>query len=189
MKCSIIIPVYFNEGTIYKTYKLVSEELETNTFVNSFEFIFIDDGSKDGSLEELLKVKSERSEVKIIKFTRNFGQVPAIYAGYKYATGDFVITMSADLQDPPELISDMIYEFGNKAAEIIVCSRNEREESLFRKVTSGIFYKAMKKLSFPNMPKGGFDFVLISKNVLEILNGQNESKLFGRVKFYGVDTL
>lgn len=178
MKLSVVIPVYYNEGSLKPTHQKILSLIDSCETVNDFEFIFVDDGSKDGSYNELLKIKECNDKISIIKLTRNFGQVAAIYAGYKLATGDIIVTLSADLQDPPELIINMIHAYENKEGEIVICSRIDRDEGLLRKITSKMFYKTMKTLSFPNMPTGGFDYVLISNKVLTYLNGRNESNTF-----------
>jgi dolichol-phosphate mannosyltransferase len=176
---SIIIPVYYNEGSIEKTFDILNKSVISKNTGLSCEIIFIDDGSKDNSLNEILRLKEKHPDlVKVIKFTRNFGQVQAIYAGYKYAQGRCLINISADLQDPPELINEMINCHVKDGFEIVICTRESREDSYFKRKTSDIFYKLIKKLSFPNMPSGGFDFVLISSKVKEILSGKYESNPF-----------
>jgi dolichol-phosphate mannosyltransferase len=177
--CSIIIPVYYNEGSIEKTFNILDEIVFSKNKRLSFELIFIDDGSKDNSLNEILGLKNKYPEiVRVIKFTRNFGQVAAIYAGYQYARGKCMINISADLQDPPELINKMIDFHLKEKYEIVVCSRESREDSYFKRKTSNIFYNLIKKLSFPNMPSGGFDFVLISNKVKELILEKKEANPF-----------
>jgi dolichol-phosphate mannosyltransferase len=106
--------------------------------------------------------------VTIIQLTRNFGQVAALLAGYHHATGRCVITMSADGQDPPELINDMLHGFYKENYEIVICARSGRDESGYRVVTSRLFYYLMQKLTFRNMPEGGFDFCLMGRRALEV---------------------
>jgi dolichol-phosphate mannosyltransferase len=176
---SIIIPVYYNEGSIEKTFNILKEKVISKNKELNCELIFIDDGSKDNSCNEILALKEKHPDlVKAIKFTRNFGQVSAIYAGYRYAKGKCLINISADLQDPPDLINRMItYHFKNEY-EIVVCNRESREESYFKSKTSDMFYNLIKKLSFPNMPSGGFDFVLISSKVKNIILEKREANPF-----------
>lgn len=176
---SIIIPVYYNEGSIEKTFNVLLEQVISKNNDLKCEIIFIDDGSKDNSFNEILGLKEKYPDlVRAIKFTRNFGQVPAIYAGYKYAKGKCLISISADLQDPPELINQMITYHLNDKYEIVVCTRESREDSYLKRITSDIFYKLIKKLSFPNMPAGGFDFVLISSKVKNIILEKTETNPF-----------
>ena len=178
MDISVIIPVYFNEGSINKTYEVLKSEVFDNFPNLKFETIFIDDGSKDGSLEEILKIKESNESVKVIQFSRNFGQVAAIYAGYEVAIGKGIINIAADLQEPPNLLIEMIGSFIREEASIIVGQRTGREESYYRKITSEFFYVVMRKLSFPNMPNGGFDVALISKEVKNKILELNESNPF-----------
>ena len=97
MDCSVIIPVYYNEGSLLRTFSLVKEELEKFQLVTKYEIIFIDDGSMDGSYDEMKKIySSDPSHVKLVKLTRNFGQVSAMKAGYQLAKGRCIINISAE---------------------------------------------------------------------------------------------
>lgn len=177
---SIVIPVFFNQGTLKKTYHTLREEVITRNPDRTCEVIFVDDGSRDGSLEELVQLKEAypKENIKIIKFTRNFGQVAAIKAGYQMATGKCVINISADLQDPPGLINQMLDHFYNDNYEVVVCTRESRDEAYLKRKTSRMFYGIIKRLSFTNMPIGGFDFVLISNKVKTIILDRPESNPF-----------
>jgi len=189
MDVSLVIPVYFNEGSIRKTFVQISEVLKSNNYVKNYEIIFIDDGSEDSSLDEILKLKAEfpNENIKVIKFTRNFGQVAAIRAGYSFSNGKIIINISADLQDPPALINRMIEAHLNEKYEVVICTREAREESYFRRKTSSIFYKLIKYLSFKNMPEGGFDFVLISDKVKNAILSNSEANPFwqGQILYLG----
>lgn len=176
---TILIPVYFNEGSLTKTYELILEQVVSVLPNYSYEIIFVEDGSKDNSFKELLEIKAkDPSNVKIIKFTRNFGQVSGFMAGYQLARGKCIINISADLQDPPSLIVDMIKSHFEEGYHLVIATREAREESGYRRITSQLFYNAMKSLSFPNMPKGGFDFALVSSAVRDIIVAQNETNPF-----------
>lgn len=177
---SIVIPVFYNEGTLKRTFNIIQDEVVQKNKEMSWELIFIDDGSGDGSLKEILALRDENphAKIKIIKFMRNFGQVSAIAAGYQIAKGKCIINISADLQDPPELINQMLDYFYNDQYEVVVCTRESREESFFTRKTSSIFYSIMKKLSFANMPVGGFDFVLISAKVKDVILSCTEANPF-----------
>jgi dolichol-phosphate mannosyltransferase len=176
---SIVVPVYCNAGELKKLHSALLTDVVQKNPEKSYEIIFVDDGSPDGSLLELLQIKEEDSaHVKIIKFSRNFGQVPAIKAGYKLASGKCVVNISADLQDPPELINEMLAHFFEKGIEVVICHRIAREESVMRSLTSKISYKLIKKLSFPDMPEGGFDFVLLSARVRDVVLNLHEANPF-----------
>lgn len=179
VKCSIIVPVFCNYGSLKKTYEAIVVNVIEQMSNTDFEFIFIDDGSLDDSFQELLELsKTATYTVKILKFSRNFGQVPAIYAGYAKATGDVIVNISADLQDPPELIIQMIDAYRNDNFDIVICAREARDEGIFRRLTSAVFYALIRKLSFKNMPQGGFDYVLISKKVKNILLSNKDTNPF-----------
>jgi dolichol-phosphate mannosyltransferase len=187
---SIVIPVYCNQGSLEKTYDKLREEVIAHNKEKSYEIIFVDDGSYDSSFVELTVLRSRDPEhVKLIKLTRNFGQVAAITAGYHLAHGECVINISADMQDPPALINDMLDAYFNENFEIVICTREAREETLFRTITSKIFYKIIKKLSFNNMPIGGFDFVLISEKVKKIILSKQEANAFwqGQILWTGIN--
>jgi len=176
---TIVVPVYFNEGSITKTHTLIREQVVAQNPDLTHEFVFIDDGSKDGSFAELLELKKAHPDtVRVIKFTRNFGQVAGFMAGYALARGKCVINISADLQDPPSLINEMLQGYFKENYELVICTRQAREESGYRRFTSKLFYTLIKKFSFPNMPEGGFDFALISHKVRDIILAQDERNPF-----------
>lgn len=185
---SIIVPVYFNEGSISKTLWTIYKSVIKVRKDKLFEIICVDDGSKDNSLQEILNVKAEFGElIKVIKLTRNFGQVNAILAGYHAAKGKCIINISADMQDPPELMIEMIDAFFNEQIPVVIGVREARDENLFRKKTSNFFYYLMRKLNFSNMPLGGFDFALLGKEVVDVICNSNESNPFwqGQILYTG----
>lgn len=188
---SIVIPVFFNEGTLVETMSRIKRDVFAVNPGYSFEIIFVDDGSGDGSMNELLRIYEENAPfAKIIKLTRNFGQVNALLAGFHYAQGKCVVAISADGQDPPSLINEMIHYHFEEHYEIVVCSRRSRDESLYRSGTSRFFYWLMRKLSFPHMPSRGFDFVLLGRRALDLLLMQKETTPFfqGQILWMGFNT-
>ena len=108
MKISFVVAVYHNEGALSKTHEKIKSVFASDLPQHDYEIVFVDDGSKDGSLREILSLREQDSRVKVITFTRNFGQMAAMLAGFNEATGDAVINISADLQDPVELIPQMV---------------------------------------------------------------------------------
>ena len=191
MDCSVIIPVYFNSGTLYSTFEKVKFVLSQNAHIGKYEILFIDDGSGDNSYNELLEIRKQNPGlIKIIKFTRNFGQIAAIMAGYQNSIGRCVVNISADMQDPPELISEMLTEYYERNTEIVICYRSDRNESTYRKFTSRFFYWVMRKLSFTSMPQGGFDFVLMGRNAINAICSTYESNTFwqGQILWTGYST-
>jgi glycosyltransferase involved in cell wall biosynthesis len=188
---SIVIPVYFNEGSLKQTMESIKREVIEQNPHYTCEVIFVDDGSGDNSLEELLRICQENPEiVKIIKLTRNFGQTNALLAGFAHAKGKCIIAISADGQDPPSLIDDMLNAHFTEGYDIVVCTRKGRDESYYRIITSKIFYSLMKKLTFPNMPKGGFDFFLLSERAMQVFLSNIDAHPFfqGQILWMGYRT-
>ena len=175
-KISIIVPVFRNEGTLHKTYIGLISNLKDLSKSFSYEIIFINDGSDDNSLKELLKIRKIDKNVKVIDFVRNFGQLSAILAGFKHAKGDALIHISADLQDPPALTAQMIakWEMGYK---IVACERVGREDDLISRIASKIFYGVIK-ISSPKMPRGGFDYFLLDRKVYKTILSFDERNSF-----------
>jgi dolichol-phosphate mannosyltransferase len=174
-KISICFAVYNNEGSLTILYNNIVKIFEIYFPKYILELIFVNDGSKDNSLQEIKNIKETTNDnrIKIISFSRNFGQIPAIIAGWENATGDCVINMAADLQDPPEQCIAMIkeWEIGN---DIVISYRNSHKTSFFRKITSKIFYS----LLLPKAPPGGFDFALIDRKPMDVINSLKEYNRF-----------
>ncbi|RPI17568.1 MAG: glycosyltransferase [Ignavibacteriae bacterium] len=173
---TIIIPVYMNEGSLYPSYINLTGMLKEFCDEFNYEIIFINDGSKDKSGEELCSIKKIDDRVKIISFTRNFGQLSAIYAGFGHAEGDLLVTISADMQDPPELISQMIRKW-QEGYKFVACKRTEREDSFIAEFSSKIFYRIIN-MTIPQMPRGGYDCFLLDKIVYKKIFDLDERNNF-----------
>ena len=172
-KVSIVIPVFNNEESLEILVKELNiERAKWKTY--KFEYIFIEDGSSDNSLKCLLNLKEEFPRlIKVVAFSRNFGQLAAMRAGYAQASGDLLISISADLQDPTTLVSEML-DLNNQGFEIVACNRLGRNDGMFSKVTSKLGY-ALLRNKVTNIPKGGFDVFLFTakiKDQLLMLNGR-----------------
>lgn len=168
MKISFVIPVYRNEGSIHRTYKTIKSIFSAALTAYKYEMIFVDDGSDDGSLSEILNIRKRDSHVKAIIFTRNFGQMAAMLAGFKEASGDAVVNISADLQDPVELIVKMVKKW-RAGSEIVVCYRTDRSDSFIARLSSRFAYGALR-LSNSQIPSGGFDFIMMGRKALNTFN-------------------
>lgn len=186
MTLSFVIPVFRNEGSITPTYDALVSLVGKLDF--GYEFVFVNDGSDDGSMAELMRLHNADNKVKVISFSRNFGQVAAIIAGFEEAKGDAVIMMSADLQEPVSLIEEMVSKW-RSGNEIVICHRIDREDGFIANNTSRVFYKLMKYAN-PKMPDGGFDFVLLGRQALDAFNQINERNRFfqGDVLWLGFST-
>lgn len=168
-KISVIVPVYYNEESLPVLFarlqdveqKLLQKEIE-------LELIFIDDGSGDGSLRELLKIKKQRPETKVIKLSRNFGAINASKTGAQFATGDCFVILAADLQDPPELILEMAGKW-LVGAKFVICVRRKREDSALSSFFSFLYYKLLRLYVVKDYPEGGFDLALMDKVMLPYL--------------------
>jgi glycosyltransferase involved in cell wall biosynthesis len=185
---SCVLPVYFNEGELTNTFNdLKSQVIDVNPDYSA-EVIFVDDGSGDGSYAELVRLRKENPGlVKIVKLTRNFGQVSALMAGFSQARGSCIVALSADGQDPVELINEMIKGHFDEHYEVVICHREERDESYSRKLTSEVFYSLVRRLSFSNMPVGGFDYFLLGRRALQVLlrNAEAHPFLQGQILWTG----
>ncbi len=168
MKVSFVVAVYHNEGAISKTHEKIQSVFSNELTHYEYEIVFVDDGSRDGSLQEILRLKEQDSRIKVITFTRNFGQMAAMLAGFKEATGDAVINISADLQDPVELIPQMVEKWQG-GSETVICYRTDRSDTLFSKLFSRLAYGVLR-ISMPQIPPGGFDFVLMDRKVMDAFN-------------------
>lgn len=172
---SIIIPVFNEEQNITPLLK----RLQPIVSKYSYEIIFIDDGSSDNTLNEVKKQAFKNKNIKLISFTRNFGHQVALTAGYQVASGNSIITMDADLQDPPELI-DKLVEKWKKGFKIVYSQREERDDSLFKRTTASFFYRLINFLSDTPIPKDVGDYRLLDREVVDFLNKLPEKSRFLR---------
>ena len=181
-KVSLVIPMYYEEQVAEECYKRVTKVLKG---IKNYEYevIFVNDGSKDKTLEILESIAKEDKNVKVVSFSRNFGHQAAVTAGLKYVTGDAIVIMDADLQDPPELIPDML-RYWEDGYEVIYGKRKTREgESAFKLLTAKAFYNILNKLSDVEIPKDTGDFRLVDKKVVDVINSLPEHNKFLRGLF------
>ena len=182
-KVSVVIPMYYEEEVAEICYDRVSTVLRKLSDKYEYEIIFVNDGSKDKTLSILKNIADNDKCVKIISFSRNFGHQAAVTAGIKYVTGDAVVIMDADLQDPPELIPEMLklWEDGN---EVIYGKRKTRKgESVFKILTAQMFYSFLNAMSEVEIPKNTGDFRLVDRKVIDVINNLPEHNKFLRGLF------
>ena len=181
-KISVVIPVYNEEQVINECIKRITQVLEKlDEYEN--EIIIIDDGSRDNTLSLLEEMAENNSETKILSFSRNFGHQAAVTAGLKHVTGDAILIIDADLQDPPELLPQMmeLWEAGN---DVIYGKRKARKgESHFKLMTAKMFYNTLNLLSDVEIPKDTGDFRLVDRTVVDIINELPEHNKFLRGLF------
>lgn len=181
-KISIVIPAYNEEEVLNKLIERLAI-LINNTPKYEFEVIFVNDGSKDKTLEILEEIAQKEKRLKILSFSRNFGHQAAVTAGIKYVTGDAVVIIDADLQDPPELIPQMI-ELWEQGNEVIYGKRKKRKgESAFKLLSAKMFYKTLNALSDVEIPKDTGDFRLVDRKVINVINQMPEHNKFLRGLF------
>lgn len=182
---SLVIAVYRNERALTQTYTRIKSVFEATLAAYDYEMVFVDDGSDDGSLAELLSLRAQDPRVKVLSFTRNFGQMAAMLAGFRAVKGDAAINISADLQDPPELIAEMVKQW-ESGIELSICYRTDRQDGLGAKLMSRIAY-GLIRMSIPKIPAGGFDYVLLDRKVVDAFNGMDVRNRFfqGDILWYG----
>ena len=166
-KLSIIIPCYFNEENIPVTAKELINNEKLFPEEVQFEYILVDDGSKDNTLREILAFKDIfPGKVIAIKLAGNVGSYNAVVAGMEYASGDCTVIIAADLQDPPELMVKM-YEYWKQGFKLVMGNRQDRQETVVQKYLSNTFHWIMKTIALKNIPDGGFDYVFFDKQIRE----------------------
>lgn len=162
---SVVVPVYFNAPSLpllFERLCKVEDTLKTKGL--DLELVFVDDGSGDDSLRELLKIREKKEAVKVIKLIRNFGAVAAIKTGVRMMTGDCFVILAADLQSPPELICDMVDKW-LAGAKYVACIRKKRKDPLFSNIFSWLYYKIVKYFIMADYPQGGSDYSLMDREL------------------------
>lgn len=181
-KISVVIPMYYEEDVANECYNRTKKVL--NGLENyDHEIVFVNDGSKDKTLPILKEIATKDEKAKVISFSRNFGHQAAVTAGLKFVTGDCILIIDSDMQDPPELLVDMLklWEDGN---EVIYAKRKTRKgESKFKLMTAKMFYNVLNNLSDVEIPKDTGDFRLVDRKVVDVINSMPEHNKFLRGLF------
>lgn len=175
---SIIVPVFNETDCIQEMHQRVSEVM--NSTGETWEMVIVDDGSRDGSTNQIRELGNKFTYVKPVIFARNFGHQIAVTAGLDYSRGKAVIIIDADLQDPPEVILDLIKKWRD-GYEVVYAIRGEREgESWFKTFTASFFYRLIQKITDVNIPLDTGDFRLMDRKVVNVLNSMREKHRFLR---------
>ncbi|MFZ2206778.1 MAG: glycosyltransferase family 2 protein [Microgenomates group bacterium] len=173
---SIIVPVFNEQHNISPLLERLIPIVEKY----DYEIIFVSDGSSDKTVDEIKKHSTSNNKIKCLNFYRNFGHQMALTCGYRYSKGDCVISIDADLQDPPEVIYEMI-GLWKKGAKVVYAKRKTREvDSYFKKQTASMFYKFINFLSETPIPDEVGDFRLLDKEIVQFLNNLSEQSRFLR---------
>lgn len=187
-KISIVIPVYYNEENLLPLYRDIKEKFIDVT-TDTYEIVMVDDGSKDQSWSVMQELAEMDSNIKTIHLSRNFGSHAAILCGLTHCTGDCAVVKAADLQEPTELILQMV-ESWKKGNNVVLAVRSGRDESKSQSLFANLYYWLVRKTALPNMPKGGFDVYLLDRKVIEVLDRLDEknSALTGQILWSGFKT-
>ena len=177
MLLSIVLPAYNEEQNISNTAKVLAGLLEENSI--DYELVFISDGSRDATFEQIQRAAGENPRIRGAEFSRNFGKEAAIFAGLGLAAGDAVVVMDCDLQHPPEVVPEM-WKLWRSGAEVVEGIKESRgKESLAHKLSAGLFYRIMSKLIKMDM-NASSDFKLLDRKVVDVLLSLPERNTFFR---------
>jgi dolichol-phosphate mannosyltransferase len=188
MKVSIVIPVYYNEDNLRPLYTDIKEKFISQIDYD-YEIVMVNDGSKDKSYQVMQELAELDSNIKIISLSRNFGSHAACLCGLANTTGDCAIIKAADLQEPTELLLEMV-ESWKSGNNVVLACREGREESKAQAGFANLYYWIVRKTSLPNMPEQGFDVYLLDRKVINVLNSLDEknSALTGQILWSGFKT-
>ena len=175
---SIVVPIYNELDNIPELYRRMRDVMSATR--SAWELVLVDDGSSDGSTEAILGLAKNDQHIRPVIFARNFGHQVAITAGWDYARGDAVIIMDADLQDPPEIIPELITKW-REGYEVVYAVRAEREgEGWFKKMTASLFYRIVHRITDIKIPVDTGDFRLMDRKVVDVLKTMHEKYRFPR---------
>lgn len=188
MKVSVVIPVYYNEENLRILYDDLKEKF-INKIDYAYEIVMVNDGSKDKSYEVMKELSERDRNIKIISLSRNFGSHAAILCGLAHCTGDCAVVKAADLQEPTELILEMVDSW-KKGNNVVLAVRDGRDESKGQAFFANFYYWLVRKTALPEMPKQGFDVYLVDRKVINVLENLDEknSALTGQILWSGFKT-
>lgn len=183
-----MIPVYYNEDNLEPLYDDLKKKI-IDVIDYEYELVIVNDGSKDNSYEVMKNLAERDEHVKIISLSRNFGSHAAILCGLAKCTGDCAVVKAADLQEPTELILEMVDRWKN-GSNVVLAVRKGREEGRGQTLFANMYYNMVRKTALPEMPKGGFDVYLLDRKVIDVVMALDErnSALTGQILWSGFRT-
>lgn len=177
---SVVVLCYYEEKSLPLFYEAINKVTEIMKEIK-FELIFVDDGSNDKTLDILRNYAKNDSRIKYISLSRNFGKESALYAGLEYSTGDYVVVMDADLQDPPELLLDMYKIIINEDYDCVATRRKDRKgEPIIRSFFAKCFYKLINKITKADIVDGARDFRLMNRTMVNAILEMKEYNRFSK---------
>ncbi|MCZ2098167.1 MAG: glycosyltransferase family 2 protein, partial [Anaerolineae bacterium] len=184
---SLVVPVYHNAASLPDLLAKF-QALAAKRAKFQFEFVFVDDGSRDNSLEVLETLFAGEPRMSIVKLSRNFGSNAALLSGLSHAHGDAVAAIAADLQDPPELIDEML-TLWQQGRKVVLAARESRDDPGLTSLFADVFYALFRRFAIRTMPRRGFDFFLIDRQVCDHIKQIQESNtyLMGLILWLGFD--
>ena len=175
---SVIIPAYNEQEVIEESYKRLTAVMRQLN--EPYELLFVDDGSRDDTAGILARICENDRNVKLLRFSRNFGHMPAITAGMDYARGNAILVIDADLQDPPELFPEMIGKW-REGYDVVYGKRSERKgETAFKKMTAGLYYRFLRRMTDVDLPVDTGEFRLIDRKVCDAIKSIKEKNRYIR---------
>ncbi|KAB0498800.1 glycosyltransferase family 2 protein [Pseudomonas vancouverensis] len=189
MKISLIVPVFNEEQAIELFYRAVRRELRLAD--TDIEILFINDGSTDGTAIQATLLAQADDQVTLINFSRNFGKEPALFAGLEHATGDAVIPMDVDLQDPINVIPLLVERWRQGADVVLAKRRNRRSDGYLKRHSASLFYHLLNRISYTRIEENVGDFRLMDRKVVDVIRALPEHQLFmkGVLSWAGFNTV
>lgn len=181
-----VFPIYNESGNIPLLYETMYDLLTTESESYDFELLFVNDGSRDNSLEELYALQAQDPRIVVINLARNFGHQLAVTAGLDCAKGDAVVIMDSDMQDPPRVSLELIKKW-EEGFDVVYAQRRTRKDSFFKRLTANIFYWVLWKAADIDIPRNTGDFRLVDRKVVDVLKQFREHNRFlrGMVSYVG----
>lgn len=188
MKISVVIPVYYNQDNLGPLYEDISKKLFCHNEYD-WEIVMVNDGSKDESYAVMKELARKDERVRIFSLSRNFGSHAAILCGLSKCTGDCAVVKAADLQEPTEMVLEMVDSW-KRGNNVVLAVREDRQEGKGQTLFANLYYWMVRKAALPDMPKGGFDVYLLDRKVINVLMQLDEknSALTGQILWSGFKT-